>query len=97
MRESCTSRGRQQVCGARSGSRRIGGPSRYPETSEGYRFNPVTGMWSALPTAGAPSARFGHSAVWTPSELMLWGGTVASLFSAGTDYTETNDGVRLLR
>src|SRR5450432_4172668 len=32
------------------------------------------GMWSALQITGAPSARWGHTAVWTGSEMIVWGG-----------------------
>lgn len=32
------------------------------------------GAWSALPTSGAPSARQAHTAVWTGSRLIIWGG-----------------------
>ncbi len=32
------------------------------------------GAWSALPTLDAPSPRQGHSAVWTGSRLIVWGG-----------------------
>ncbi len=30
--------------------------------------------WRTLSTTGAPTARWGHSAVWTGSELVVWGG-----------------------
>ena len=31
--------------------------------------------WTATSTANAPSARFRHTAVWTGSEMIVWGGT----------------------
>ncbi|HYE16287.1 MAG TPA: carboxypeptidase regulatory-like domain-containing protein [Pyrinomonadaceae bacterium] len=40
----------------------------------GGRYNPETDTWSPMATAGAPSARTMHSAVWTGSELLVWGG-----------------------
>ncbi len=33
--------------------------------------------WQAGATANEPSPRFGHSAVWTGSELWVWGGTLS--------------------
>ena len=44
--------------------------------SVGYRFNPDTGEWSYLPFT--PTPRVGHSAVWTGSELLVWGGATNS-------------------
>jgi N-acetylneuraminic acid mutarotase len=43
----------------------------------GGRYNPITDTW--LPTAvdaATPSGRYHHSAVWTGSEMIIWGGTV---------------------
>ncbi len=42
--------------------------------NNGARFNPATGEWKPLSTRGTPSARFGHSAVWTGTEMIIWGG-----------------------
>ena len=47
--------------------------------SEGYfntggRYNPTTGTWAATSIANAPLARHGHTAVWTGSEMIVWGG-----------------------
>lgn len=36
--------------------------------------NGIPTTWSAMSTVGAPSARTGHSAVWTGSKLIIWGG-----------------------
>ena len=43
-------------------------------TNTGGRFNPSTNTWTALSTDGAPSARYGHTAIWTGSEMIIWGG-----------------------
>jgi len=48
--------------------------------ASGARYNPETDSWLALPTAGAPPARQGHTAVWTGNEMIVWGG------NAGTTY-----------
>jgi N-acetylneuraminic acid mutarotase len=47
--------------------------------SEGYlntggRYNPTTETWAATSIANAPLARHGHTAVWTGSEMIVWGG-----------------------
>jgi N-acetylneuraminic acid mutarotase len=40
----------------------------------GGRYNPSTDSWTETNTAGAPDARFVHTAVWTGSEMIIWGG-----------------------
>ncbi len=52
--------------------------------STGGRYNPTTNVWAATrvdnssstATDGAPAARFGHSAIWSGTEMIIWGGTV---------------------
>jgi hypothetical protein len=38
--------------------------------------------WSALPTDGAPSPRYLHSAVWTGNEMIVWGGDIGGMAPA---------------
>lgn len=54
----------------------------------GGRYNPVTGAWTPLPTDNAPSARAYHAAVWTGSEMIVWGGQGAgnAYLSSGGRY-----------
>ena len=40
--------------------------------------NACTDQWGATSTTNAPSARDGHTAVWTGSEMIVWGGGQAS-------------------
>jgi hypothetical protein len=48
---------------------------------DGARYRPATGAWTAIAaTASAPSFRAGHSAVWTGTRMVVWGGC------AGSDY-----------
>src|SRR5262249_17912548 len=42
--------------------------------SDGKRYNPGTNTWSSLSAAGAPSPRDFHSATWTGTEMIIWGG-----------------------
>jgi len=44
----------------------------------GARFNPVTGIWTPVTTNGAPNPRAVHTAIWTGSEMIVWGGEVST-------------------
>ncbi|HEX9811054.1 MAG TPA: Ig-like domain-containing protein [Burkholderiales bacterium] len=44
-------------------------------TSTGGRFNPIGGgSWTATSMSGPPSARSEHTAIWTGTEMIVWGG-----------------------
>ncbi len=45
--------------------------------TEGFRYNPASDSWSPLSTNGSPKGVVGHSAVWSGSSLVVWGGTTA--------------------
>src|SRR5205814_734138 len=45
------------------------------ESNTGGRYNPGTNSWTATSTTNVPSARSGHTAVWTGSEMIVWGGS----------------------
>ena len=58
----------------------------------GGKYNPVTDSWTATSTADAPNARFRHTAVWTGSEMIVWGGEDnANDLSTGGRYNPAND------
>ncbi|PYK00107.1 MAG: hypothetical protein DME23_08145 [Verrucomicrobia bacterium] len=40
----------------------------------GGRYNPTTDQWRLTEPNGAPTARVGHTAVWTGKEIIVWGG-----------------------
>jgi N-acetylneuraminic acid mutarotase len=40
----------------------------------GARYNPNTDSWTATSTTNPPLARWAHTAVWTGSEMIVWGG-----------------------
>jgi len=46
--------------------------------SSGARYDPASDTWTATSTAGVPAGRFLHTAVWTGSEMIVWGGLGAS-------------------
>jgi N-acetylneuraminic acid mutarotase len=52
----------------------------------GGRYNPVTNSWTATSTANAPSARSSHTAVWTNSEMIVWGGLQPPVVNTGGRY-----------
>ncbi len=45
----------------------------------GGRFNPATDSWLPTTTQGAPAGRNAHAAVWTGTEMIVWGGSSTSL------------------
>jgi N-acetylneuraminic acid mutarotase len=60
----------------------------------GGRYNPSTDTWTATSTAGAaPVGRYGQSAVWTGTEMIIWGGETApgGPDSTGARYNPTTD------
>src|SRR4030095_10277616 len=51
--------------------------SNYPFESnphDGGRYNPATDTWSAMATEDAPQPRSAHTAIWTGSMMLVWGG-----------------------
>ena len=49
-------------------------PNGFPhDLNTGGIYNPGTNSWTATSTGGAPSARDSHAAVWTGSEMIIWG------------------------
>ena len=42
--------------------------------NDGGKYNPSTNSWTATSMTNAPSERYFHTAVWTGSEMIIWGG-----------------------
>jgi N-acetylneuraminic acid mutarotase len=61
----------------------------------GGKYNPSTDNWTATSTVNAPDARGGHQAVWTGSEMIVWGGCFLnggwSCFNTGGRYDPNAD------
>jgi len=56
-----------------------GGSEIYESLNSGAKYNPAIDSWSATSiTVNTPSARVAHAAVWTGSEMILWGGYPSS-------------------
>jgi N-acetylneuraminic acid mutarotase len=70
-----------------------GGSSDYLSTflNNGGRYNPAGNSWAAMSTTGAPSGRYAHTAVWTGSEMVVWGGGTVSFFNTGGRYDPLSD------
>jgi N-acetylneuraminic acid mutarotase len=45
-----------------------------PSMNAGGRYNPSSDSWTASSLTNAPSARGYHTAVWTGSQMIVWGG-----------------------
>src|SRR5207253_4442205 len=56
--------------------------------------DPGTDRWTATTTTNAPIARTGHTAVWTGSEMIVWGGSNNNIGSLNTGgrYNPNTDG-----
>lgn len=59
----------------------------------GGRYNPSDDSWVFTNTADAPSARGNHSAVWTGSKMIIWGGldTENNVLNTGALYDPSDD------
>ena len=58
----------------------------------GGRYNPSTDTWTATSITNAPDGRYYHTAVWTDSEMIVWGGDINGIdlntggrYGPGTD------------
>src|SRR5439155_869606 len=52
--------------------------------NNGGKYNPTTDSWTATSMTNAPSARFLQTAVWTGSQMIVWGGRDGSGDPLGT-------------
>ena len=58
----------------------------------GGRYDPATDSWTATNVADAPSARDLHTAVWTGTQMIVWGGTGDFInFNSGGRYNPGTD------
>jgi len=55
----------------------------------GGRYNPSTNSWTATSTTNAPAARSFHTAIWSGSEMMVWGGSYG--LNTGGRYNPTSN------
>src|SRR5207302_156181 len=61
--------------------------SDYVPLNTGGRYNPSTDSWTATSLTNAPAAREAHTAVWTGTEMIVWGGwNRSTVFNTGGRY-----------
>ncbi len=65
----------------------VWGGDDYPNESQtttffgdGAKYNPATDNWTAISATGAPDPRSRAAAVWTGSEMLVWGGLTSDIF-----------------
>jgi N-acetylneuraminic acid mutarotase len=63
------------------------------ELNTGGRYDPNTDSWTATTTINVPAARDSHRAVWTGSEMIIWGGVddVIGYSNTGGRYNPSMD------
>ena len=61
--------------------------------NSGGIFNPSTNTWTPMSTVDAPMGRYAHTAVWTGSKMIVWGGTIGgtSTTNSGGVYDPKTD------
>lgn len=56
----------------------------YHFLNTGGRYDPSSNTWTAPSMLNVPPARTVHTAVWTGSEMIVWGGQLSTTFGTGT-------------
>jgi N-acetylneuraminic acid mutarotase len=57
----------------------------------GGRYDPATDSWTATSTNSAPENRYLHTAVWTGSDMIIWGGAEGDILNTGGRYDPATD------
>ena len=70
-----------------------GGGAGGGDFNTGGRYNPTTGSWTATSTVNAPVARGLHTAIWTGTEMIVWGGYAGNggELNSGARYNPATD------
>jgi hypothetical protein len=68
-------------------------PARYHQLGDGARYDPAGDGWRPVAADGAPAARYLHGAVWTGTEMIVWGGLGCGA-TPGGDPVPCRDGGR---
>ena len=64
------------------------------EINDGGRYDPVTDTWIPTPvSASVPAPRYHHSAIWTGTEMIIWGGEkcCSTKFNSGGRYNPSTN------
>jgi hypothetical protein len=71
----------------------VWGGETFARTNTGGRYDPATDTWVPTAISGAPAPRSGHSAVWTGSRMIVWGGRDNPIvFASGGIYSPDGNG-----
>jgi N-acetylneuraminic acid mutarotase len=70
-----------------------GGTSTEHALNTGGKYSPSTDEWHPVTPNRAPEARFGHTAIWTGSQMIVWGGyrEDGTLATDGSAYDPSTD------
>ncbi len=61
-------------------------------TNTGGIYNELANTWDIITTVASPAARFYHSAVWTGSKMIVWGGKdISTYYNDGSAYTASTN------
>jgi N-acetylneuraminic acid mutarotase len=60
-------------------------------SSSGGRYRPASNSWLSVSAVNAPTPRAGHTAVWTGTEMIIWGGGDAFLTNTGARYNPSTN------
>ncbi len=61
-------------------------------TDSGYAYDPENDAWSAISMTNAPTARTAHTAVWTGTKMIIWGGwNLTAATNTGAIYDPATD------
>ncbi len=59
---------------------------------DGFKYNPITDSWVPISLENAPQGRVYHSAIWTGSQMVVWGGNnYDGYFQDGKLYNPNDD------
>jgi N-acetylneuraminic acid mutarotase len=64
------------------------------EVSTGGQYDPITDSWTTTTTANTPTVRVHHTAIWSGSEMVVWGGYGCNgncNFNSGVRYNPQKD------
>lgn len=88
------------IWGGQGAEIREGRTSEGSGLQDGGRYNPALDTWHPLSVQGAPSSRMLHTAIWTGTEMVVWGGSVRpsgqGTISSGAAYNPVTDRWRTL-
>jgi N-acetylneuraminic acid mutarotase len=59
---------------------------------DGGIYDPETDTWTKISLSGAPSPRCYHTAVWTGSEMIVWGGSAKAVSTTPANFGDVNTG-----